>query len=235
MIEKLLMIQRIDLEIDEIRHGAKTYPEKLARCESDYNEKKKLLEAAQFQLEGLERERFDLEDSLKLEEQRLKKSKARLNEIKTNYEFQAMRREIESTEHSNKELEDQALKKVEEIEGLKNKIEEYRMQFDSSQKELTQIKDEVALRTSEFDGVIKTKVQEQENLEKEIDRSLLGRYRLIRQRKHRDALVEVIEGACQGCFMNVPPQMTNEILRQGVGIYQCPNCQRLLYCKVEKT
>jgi predicted nucleic acid-binding Zn-ribbon protein len=44
------------------------------------------------------------------------------------------------------------------------------------------------------------------------------------------AVVEVTGGICQGCYMNIPPQLWNEIIRSEK-INLCPSCQRILYYK----
>ena len=47
------------------------------------------------------------------------------------------------------------------------------------------------------------------------------------------AIVPVINGVCQGCFMSIPPQQFNDILR-GDKLLNCPTCQRILYHQPEK-
>jgi uncharacterized protein len=233
MIEKLLTMQKLDLELDQLRAGASVYPTRLSAAQTDFSEKQKKLEALQLQIETSQKAKGDLEETLRLEEIRLKKSKLRINEIKTNYEYQAMRREIETTERTNKELEEQILKKAEEVEIAEKQIAQYMEECAASEKILSEVSTEATAKGGEFEGILKVKESEQKMIETGIDRAILSKYRMIRQRKYRDALVEVISGACQGCFMNVPPQMANEILRRG-GIYQCPNCQRLLYSRETK-
>jgi uncharacterized protein len=234
MIERLLTLQRIDLEVDHLRTGALEYPQREAKAQAEYDVKSKELEVSQIRLTTVEKERSDLQETLRLEESRLKKSRLRINEIKTNYEYQAMRREIDTTERTNTELEEQITAKTTEIDQLRVTIAQYTTELEVLKKTLDEVKTEAAVKAGEYDGLLKTKESERKTLEGEIDRSLLSKYRLIRQRKYHDALVAVIQGACQGCFMNVPPQMENEILRRGAGIYQCPNCQRLLYARDTK-
>lgn len=235
MIEMLLTLQRLDGEVDHLRVGAAEYPEREARVQAEHDQKRKQLETAREQLAASEKERGALQETLRLEEIRLKKSKLRMNEIKTNYEYQAMRREIDSTERSNTELTEQISAKNAEIEALRTSIAQLEGEAEVLAKSLSEAKTEAVAKAGEFGGLLQVKETEQKSLEKEIDRGLLSKYRMIRQRKYKDALVAVIDGACQGCFMNVPPQMANEILKRGAGIYQCPNCQRLLYAMDTKT
>lgn len=227
-IEKLVTLQSMDRELDSIRAGANEAQSKRAAIQFQYEEKKNKLDTAQAELSTLEKEHLNLEDELKLEEQRLRKSRTRLNEIKTNFEYQAMRREIESTERSNRELEDQIISKMEEIEKAKKILEKLQEDFGAVEKELTTAQEEEKVKTAEAEGLLKLKQEERKALEGEVAPALLNRYQSIR-RQIFDALVEIQSGVCQGCFMNIPPQMANEIQRGQSGIFQCPNCQRLLY------
>jgi hypothetical protein len=43
-------------------------------------------------------------------------------------------------------------------------------------------------------------------------------------------IIAVIDAVCQGCHMNIPPQMYNE-LQRGDNLTKCPMCQRLIYWK----
>jgi len=61
-------------------------------------------------------------------------------------------------------------------------------------------------------------------------RDLVSRYELIFSRRGGTAVVEVAGGICQGCFMNIPPQLGNEIIRSDK-IHLCPSCQRIVYVK----
>ena len=61
-----------------------------------------------------------------------------------------------------------------------------------------------------------------------VEKRLLMKYEMLRQRRNGVAIVNVVHGVCQGCSMNLPPQKFNLLLR-GDGIHECPSCQRLMY------
>jgi uncharacterized protein len=227
-VEKLLVLQRLDLEMDEARRNLQFYPERLAALRAEAAEKGGKLEATTSQLQQVERERRDLEGTLQLEEQRLQKSKSRLKALKTHYEFQALSREIESTRRANTELEELILKKMEEGEALKKTVEEQDAVYGAVRAELDDFDREAQARTAEYAQILKAKEAEVEAAKKGVDRAVLSKYAFIRHRKSGNALVAVVGGACQGCFMSLPPQQINEIMqKKSYGI--CPNCQRMIY------
>ena len=69
---------------------------------------------------------------------------------------------------------------------------------------------------------------------KGIDASVLRKYDMLRTRRNGKAVVGVIKGVCQGCFMSIPPQHFNNILK-GDKMLDCPTCQRILFHNPEST
>ena len=69
---------------------------------------------------------------------------------------------------------------------------------------------------------------------KKIDGLVLRKYDMLRVRRNGKAVVGVINGVCQGCFMSIPPQHFNNILK-GDRMLECPTCQRILFHDPENT
>ncbi len=61
-----------------------------------------------------------------------------------------------------------------------------------------------------------------------IKASILRKYDTLRQRRKGLAVVNVVDGVCQGCFMAIPPQLFNRLLR-GDELFDCPTCQRIIH------
>ena len=78
----------------------------------------------------------------------------------------------------------------------------------------------------------KTKGSKRQKQVKEIQEGLLRKYDTLRERRKGLAVVNVVQGVCQGCFMNIPPQQFNQLLK-GDKILDCPTCQRILYYQPE--
>lgn len=229
MIEEILRLQKLNIEIDHIRSDAQTYPDQLQQTQKIYDTKKKKYEDLKNKIQALKAELGDMNTTYALEEQRLVKSRKKIGELTKSYELQAMKKEIDSTERSNVELAAQIKVKELDIEKIQKDFGQIEEDFQKAEAELLTIKTEVETKTGEFDGVISTKMQEVKKLEADCDRQILSKYNLIRTRKHQDAIVPIINGACQGCFMKIPPQMANMMLVRKEVIETCPNCQRLIF------
>jgi predicted nucleic acid-binding Zn-ribbon protein len=139
-------------------------------------------------------------------------------------------KEIESVEKEQREVEDEVLLMMEAV--------------DTSQRELKA--DEAKVKSEEGKiEVFKRKLQEEvEETEKELDALKLQREQLVKgieeepyhlyvqllETKRGLAVVETRDEVCQGCYMNIPPQLFVEI-KKNEKITQCPQCNRILYWK----
>jgi len=63
--------------------------------------------------------------------------------------------------------------------------------------------------------------------------SVLKKYTTLRERRNGLAVVNVLQGVCQGCYMNIPPQRYNQLLK-GDQMFDCPTCQRIMYHRPEE-
>jgi|GEM_PF-3842366 len=228
-IENILALQEAELVIDSIRSEAQVFPDRLEGVQKEFDEKKRLFDEAETRLKALQAENADLKHTLDLEQQRLEKSRKKMRELTKPYEVQAMKKEIESTTRSNDDIETKIIEKDDDIEKSIEIKDGYKAELDIAQASLLEVKTEVDTKTGEFDKILKEKAKTKKSLESKCDQKTLNAYRMIRDRKYQDALVAVVEGACQGCFMNIPPQMANLMLKNQSQIEKCPHCQRLIF------
>lgn len=234
MIEAILKLQKLNSEIDHLRTDAQVFPDRLTDVQKDFDLKKRKYDESKTRILALKAELGDFQNTLSLEEQRLTKSRKKINDLSKSYEFQAMKKEIEATERSNEELGTKIKEKEAEIAKAEADFAAIEPGYKSAEDALISIRSEVEVKIGEFDGVLNQKMDEVKQLEAACDKQVLSKYKLIRQRKHQDAIVAVISGACQGCFVNVPPQMANYMRQRREQIDTCPNCQRLIFWHEEK-
>ena len=82
-------------------------------------------------------------------------------------------------------------------------------------------------KLGEAEGQVKALEGRRSSVAEAVDPTLLRRYETIRKKK-LPAIVGVVAGTCQGCNMNVPPQLYNQ-LRTSLGTDVCPSCNRIIY------
>jgi uncharacterized protein len=81
-----------------------------------------------------------------------------------------------------------------------------------------------------IDQAVLEAASRRQRIASQVAAELISRYELIFSRRGGTAVVEVAGGICQGCYMNIPPQFLNEIIKSEK-LNLCPSCQRILYLK----
>jgi len=70
-----------------------------------------------------------------------------------------------------------------------------------------------------------------ETVSASIDAGLFATYNQVKSNQSNAiGIVAVINAVCQGCNMNIPAQMYNE-LQRGDSLRKCPICERIIYWK----
>jgi predicted nucleic acid-binding Zn-ribbon protein len=91
---------------------------------------------------------------------------------------------------------------------------------------------ELRSRIAALGGDISAERERRATIMHTVEEDLRRRYEMICSRRGGVAVVEIRSGICQGCHMNIPPQLFNQIQRNEQ-VFLCPNCQRMLYWRRE--
>ena len=153
-----------------------------------------------------------------------------MNRIKNIKELQALQREVDQIKQSNGEVEEQLIKMMEEIDVVKSAIAAKEEDLAKLQGEWQQKQDDMRKQVSRIDQEVAEAAEQRNRIAAQVGRDLISRYELIFSRRGGTAVVEVAGGICQGCYMNIPPQLWNEIIKSEK-VHLCPSCQRILYHK----
>jgi predicted nucleic acid-binding Zn-ribbon protein len=154
----------------------------------------------------------------------------RMNRIKNTKELQALQREIDLIRQSNGEIEEDLIKVYEEIDRIKAELKVKEEEAATMQTEWQQNHEAMQTKISGIDQLVSEAATLRKTIASQITGELISRYELLFARRGGTAVVEVTGGICQGCYMNIPPQLWNEIIRNEK-INLCPSCQRMLYYK----
>jgi uncharacterized protein len=153
-----------------------------------------------------------------------------MNRIKNAKELQALQREIEQLKQHNGELEENLIIIMEEIDGIKAQIQTKEAEMAAMQEEWQKKQEEFKAQLTGIDQAVSEAATRRQRIASQVAAELISRYELIFSRRGGTAVVEVTGGICQGCYMNIPPQLWNEIIRNEK-LNLCPSCQRILYFK----
>jgi len=220
-------LQETELKIRGLKGDRERYPHEIKKLDENLASEKEAAIREKERLQILERERRQKEGELNLEGERIKKTKGRLFDVKTNKEYQALLHEIELMERSTSEKEDEILVILEEIDQLIGSVSEREGVLDTVEKEIRAEISQIEKKLADLVEEIAAMEKRREDVIKALDPQLMKAYETLKEKRGR-ALAVVKRGVCQGCYVNIPPQMFNEVQRNDT-LIRCPNCSRFLY------
>ncbi len=231
-IKQLTALQAIDLEIAKLDEKMAEKQAELDNRKSAFAERQATIVALKEKLEITETRQRELEANHADELTRIKERQSKMMKVQTNREYQSLLKEIESGKKANKEGEEELVKLMEERESLNKTLEEQINLAKGEEELLTEETAETTTLSGTLNKKKNTVAKKRKTKAKGIKADLLKRYDMLRQRRNGKALATVIKSVCQGCFMKIPPQQYNEILK-GDRLFFCPTCQRIIYNQVE--
>ena len=227
-LQLLWKLQTLEQQIEEAQRKKAAYPLELERLQALLRAQEEEEEEEKRRIEDIEKKRISMEGELELENERIKHSQLKLLEIKTNKEYQALLKEIEIGKEHNSQREEEIIRLLDEIDQLKadyvHTVERAHKERGTIEQETTTIKDQMEKVEHDIGHWHKTR----EEIIKETDPNLLKQYNTLKEKRNGVAIVLVKNEGCQGCYVNIPPQMYNEVQKNNE-IILCPNCHRILY------
>jgi len=227
-LEKLIILQTIDLRVLQMEREKSQIPQSIASLEEDLRREEEKFRLAKETLEKLQKDRRKKEKDLEEEVDKVKKAEARVLEIKTNKEYQAVLKEIESAKKLNRQREEEILDLLEKLEESQKRITRGEKELEEKRKEMERQVSGLRQKESSFEQEMAGNVQQKEQKEKEIPPPLLSRYRMLAEKRQGIAVARVVQGVCQACHMNLRPQLYIELQKQD-SLILCPNCNRILF------
>lgn len=151
-----------------------------------------------------------------------------MSEVKTNKEYQAILSEIDAIKEANSRIEEEILQVMDEIDGLKKDFSKREKEMGSTLEKIEGERKKLQEKTAQGEKAWSERVERREVLSKEIESKLVKLYNTLKEKRQGVGVVSVKNETCQGCFLNVPPQMFIEVQKNNV-LVRCPHCNRILY------
>ena len=229
-LERLIRLQQVDSKVHAINRVIKGFPRRIAEAELPLRELRKTLDAAKQRIEALEKKKRDKEGATDDTDAKIKKLKARTSDIKTNKEYQALLKEIESIEKERSSVEDEILLIMEELDAASKQVKSEEQRFRADSERINALKKKIEGERSESEKELSIAQEARAKIAETVDREVYGEYLILIQACGGTAVVEAKSEICQGCNMNIPPQLYVE-LKKNEEILNCPQCRRILYYK----
>jgi len=227
-LELLWELQKIDLSLKSMSEERDRYPKEVKKLDENQNMERERIQKEREKIELLEKERRRKEGHLNTEQEKIKRAEGRMFDVKTNKEYQALLSEIEGIKEANSREEEEILQVMDEIDELKKDLSKREKEMAITVERIEAEKRKIQERMVQGDAVWKQQMERREVLSKQIETKLIKLYNTLKEKRQGVGVVSAKQETCQGCFVNVPPQMFIEVQKNN-SLIRCPHCNRILY------
>jgi uncharacterized protein len=224
----LIELQECDSQIVNLSTKKIKLPEKIAKLDEEFHLFKNGIEQNKRKYDELKARHIESENKIKKLNEAMIKTKERLLEVKNNKEYQAMLKEIEVAESSRGDIETEIISILEELDKLSILVKEDEETLGQRKKEYEAEKKIIENDLSTIDADAVSWEQKRVDLRKDVSADILARYEKVKNRNNGVGVISVWKQVCNGCHMNIPPQLYNE-LQKTTELLSCPNCNRIMY------
>lgn len=229
-IFQMVKLQRIERERREVQklHGA--IPAKLGELDAaEANSAAQVAERTR-ELDDARRRYREFERESEVLQGQISHSHTKLQAVKTNKEYRSGLREIDDLKRRRSSMEDEMIELLDRIDAteaaLTHQQAQHRQQVTRDTAERAALQEESRRHARHL-----TRLQQDHgSVTRQIDAGMLQTFfRVQKLQNDGVAVVPVVNAVCQGCNLNIPPQMYNELQRVSFELRLCPFCSRIIY------
>lgn len=227
-IQQLVELQKVDDEIHAIKLKLDSAPRDLDELRRRFESLDNVRDVALDKLAHLQEQKKRLSLEIDDDSARIKKSKNKMMQVGNTREYNAMIREMDNMERSNRTREEERLALLEALEQHNENLQEIESSHSALKSDLDTKAANLDATLAEGTDRLAVMEKKRQKFSEGIPKPIFMRYEFIRNRLEHPVIVSVDEGICSGCNIAIPPQTYIE-LQSGQQILSCPNCQRLIF------
>jgi predicted nucleic acid-binding Zn-ribbon protein len=228
-IAPLVKLQKIDIESGKLKVFLMDVPKRLSTIDQSLEEYVRRVEDQEAIIKELNKKFRTYEADAQMTHTKIEKSQTKLHAVKTNKEYQSSLKEIEDLEVIKLKIEDEMLECLEQIENAENELKEQKKHHSQIVDQTKHEKDDINRNAEQREKKLAELEADRNAICAELDPRLLEMFDRVKATQADGvAIVEVKGAVCQGCNLNIPPQLFNE-LQRGDSLKNCPNCERIIY------
>jgi len=227
-LERVIRLQQIEDAAERARRTIAEEPARQQQLAATLDAARQALEHERARLAANQAARREIEKELAMQQARLSKFRDQLMEVKTNREYQAMQKEIETAQQEIRKQEDRLLEQMLEFDEVTGQVRQAEEAFTREQAAIDAERAALAVQLAEAGTAIGTLAAQRAALAAEISPPILALFDRVLKYRKVAAVAPVRAGRCSACQILLRPQTVNELRRNEI-IYQCASCQRVLY------
>ena len=211
VLQKLIELQHLDMQLNEVRARLATFPKKLADVEARVTAAKaEVTQNKAAQLTALkDRKKYELD--VEQHKDRVRKYRDQTSQVKTNEAYKALQHEVQMAEEEIAKAEDRLLEQM--VSG-----EEYDRRIKAAEKLLKEVEDVARVQRTKIEADksaaekrLAELTAERTAVVAEIPENLLDHYDRISKKHNGIALAEVRDEKCSACGMRLRPHVFQEM------------------------
>jgi predicted nucleic acid-binding Zn-ribbon protein len=227
-------LQILDQELNEKRQSRKKLTVEQAEITSELSRVQDMVDVLKANIAVLDAQRRDLSQDLVIEEGNITKAEERLPAIKTQREYVAVLKEVDTAKKMNKDIQDKISALDAEIENLNTDCQEKEDELAQIQSQVKDRQKVIAAALAKSDKILSQGDGHRDGYLDKIPASLRKRYEMLLDKRAGVAVVEARQETCCGCNMNLPPQLFNRLYTTKE-ILTCPHCNRMIYLNLSES
>jgi predicted nucleic acid-binding Zn-ribbon protein len=228
-IETLVKVQQIEIEAGKLKTYLAAVPARLSSLEQQLEEFIHSVEDDEAVIEDFNKHYRSFESDVQLNLAKIQKSQEKLRSVKTNKEYQSSLKEIDDIKTANSKLEDEMLAFLEQIETAEAALKDRKQHYNAIVDDANQEKQEIKRDAQQREATLVELEAKHAAIAAGVDGGLLEIFSRVKTKQLDEvAIVAVRDAVCQGCNMNIPPQVYNELQRCD-SLKYCPHCHRIIY------
>lgn len=227
--EALIELQQIDDDISKAQAHAGAFEERFREVEAPLRTLENEVEALRTRVSDLKQQILKLETGAQNKrerqhayEQRIERTKSRMEEAAARAEIDLIRRATEADVAEARDV-------GQELTRAELRLGELEKQVEKVREEVAPKRDELQQESDAAESELATLRERRAGHVERIDRAALTLYERVRGRKARRVLAPMTpEGACGNCFNMLPLQEQTEVRREDA-LRRCEACGVILY------
>lgn len=227
-LKSILEVQELDIKMIRLMRLKKQRQGELQQIESLRVELKEQEQEKSREIESLSLEIASLETKISELNDKIKSLEAKQTSVKKVDEFNALTKEMTSSERERINLEQQVSNLVDKKSYEEEILEKIKSSLATSEQGSKELEDEIKLSISKINKEGSELKTQRDEIVKETDPLTLKIYeRLLRNKKDR-VVVPIENRTCSGCHISLTAQHEN-LVRKGANLVFCEHCSRIHY------
>ncbi|SHK06924.1 zinc ribbon domain-containing protein [Tepidibacter formicigenes] len=232
-MENLIQLQKnydLIVELEKRINYLRNYPkliqikEKSRKIYNFQNKWRKKLDNSRTDLKKLEKDLQSKEETLNEIVNELYSGK--INDIKI---LEVLKDREEKMNKEKESIENEVIEVMGKIDIYTRELNKYKHKLNLIEEKIEKLESQIEEKIRLYDKKLLEIQKNIKHIRNNIDTEILQKYDLVRK-KHKNALVAVINQACSGCNLGVYLNTMDALALKGV--VECENCGRLLYIEI---